>query len=126
MTKPTNGFAEVIGETREPLPNHRIGIDTGIVGRAVESREAIPVSDVHRSSQWSSEVDQAIGFNTNALRCAPLYDNDTTYGAIEVVNDRYCNVFDESDLAIPRVTPRLVSRAMRQAEDTTTMEGEVS
>ncbi len=119
-------FAEVIGETREQLVNHRISIDTGIVGHVVKTHEAMLVTDVHRSSQWSSEVDQAIGFNTNALMCAPLYDNDTTYGAIEVVNNRYSDVFDENDLAILRVTARFVSQALRQAEDITTMEGEFS
>ncbi len=119
-------FAEVIGETREQLVNHRISIDTGIVGHVVKTHEAMLVTDVHRSSQWSSEVDQAIGFNTNALMCAPLYDNDTTYGAIEVVNNRYSDVFDENDLAILRVTARFVSQALRQAEDITTMEGELS
>ncbi len=119
-------FAEVIGETREQLLDHRISIDTGIVGHVVKTHEAMLVTDVHRSSQWSSEVDQAIGFNTNALMCAPLYDNDTTYGAIEVVNNRYSDVFDENDLTILRVTARFVSQALRQAEDITTMEGEVS
>ncbi len=119
-------FAEVIGETREQLLDHRISIDTGIVGHVVETHEAMLVTDVHRSSQWSSEVDQAIGFNTSALMCAPLYDNDKTYGAIEVVNNRYSEVFDENDLAILRVTARFVSQALRQAEDITTMEGEVS
>ena len=119
-------FTEVIGETREQLLDHRISIDTGIVGHVVETHEAMLVTDVHRSSQWSSEVDQAIGFNTNALMCAPLYDKDTTYGAIEVVNNRYSDVFDENDLAILRVTARFVSQALREAEDITTMEGEVS
>lgn len=119
-------FAEVIGETREQLVNHRISIDTGIVGHVVKTHEAMLVTDVHRSSQWSSEVDQAIGFNTNALMCAPLYDNDKTYGAIEVVNNRYSDVFDDNDLAILRVTARFVSQALREAEDITTMEGEVS
>ncbi len=119
-------FAEVIGETREQLLDHRISIDTGIVGHVVKTQEAMLVTDVHRSSQWSSEVDQAIGFNTNALMCAPLYDNDRTYGAIEVVNNRYSDVFDDNDLATLRVTARFVSQALREAEDITTMEGEVT
>ena len=119
-------FADVIGETREQLLDHRISIDTGIVGHVVKTREAMLVTDVQRSTQWSSEVDQTIGFNTNALMCAPLYYNDTTYGAIEVVNNRYSEAFDENDLAILRVTARFVTDALREAEDITTMEGEVS
>lgn len=119
-------FAEVIGESREQLLDHRISMDTGIVGHVVETREATLVTDVHRSSQWSSAVDQAIGFNTNALMCAPLYDRNTTYGAIEVVNNRHSDAFDENDLAILKVTARFVSQALREAEDITTMKGGAS
>lgn len=119
-------FVEVIGETREHLLNHRIDIDTGIVGHVVETREAMLVTDVHNSSRWSSEVDQAIGFNTNALMCAPLFNNEKTYGAIEVVNNVSSNEFDENDLAIFRVAARFVSQALQEAEDITLLEGEQS
>lgn len=112
-------FAEVIGETREHLLNHRIGLDTGIVGHVVKTRKAMLVTDVRNSARWSSEVDQVIGFNTNALMCAPLYDNDKIYGAIEVVNNISSEEFGQNDLAILRVTARFVSQALREAEDIT-------
>ncbi len=119
-------FAEVIGETREQLLNHRIGIDTGIVGHVVKTQKAMLATDVHNSSRWSSEVDQVIGFNTNALMCAPLFNNEKTYGAIEVVNNISSEKFDENDLAILRVTARFVSEALEEAEDITQTEGEKS
>ncbi len=119
-------FAEVIGETREPLLNHRIGVDTGIVGQVVKSREAMLVTDVNQSAQWSSEVDQVIGYNTNALMCAPLFNHEKTYGAIEVVNNLTSEAFDENDLAIMRVAARFVSQALEEAEDITVMEGKKS
>lgn len=117
-------FAEVIGDTREQLLNHRIGIDTGIVGHVVKTQKAMLVTDVHNSSRWSSEVDQVIGFNTNALMCAPLFNNEKTYGAIEVVNNMSSEQFDDNDLAILRVTARFVSQALEEAEDITQTEGE--
>lgn len=117
-------FAEVIGETREQLLNHRIEIDTGIVGQVVETQKAMLVTDVHNSTKWSSAVDQVIGFNTNALMCAPLFNREKTYGAIEVVNNLSSQEFDENDLAILRVTARFVSEALADAEDITLLEGE--
>ncbi|MCP4388532.1 MAG: GAF domain-containing protein, partial [Gammaproteobacteria bacterium] len=45
-------FVEVIGDTREHLVNHRIDIDTGIVGHVVETQKAMLVTDVHNSSRW--------------------------------------------------------------------------
>ncbi len=119
-------FAEVIGDTREQLLDHRIGIDTGIVGHVVQTQKAMLVTDVHNSSRWSSEVDQVIGFNTNALMCAPLFNSEITYGAIEVVNNISSEQFDENDLAILRVTARFVSQALEEAEDITQTKGEKS
>lgn len=117
-------FVEVIGETREYLLNHRIDIDTGIAGHVVKTRKAMLVTDVHNSSRWSSEVDRVAGFNTSALMCAPLFSDEITYGAIEVVNNMYSNEFDENDLAILRVTANFVSQALQEAEDITLLEGE--
>lgn len=119
-------FAEVIGDARPQLLNHRISIDTGVVGYVVRTQEAMLVTDVHGSSKWSAEIDQVVGFNTNALMCAPLYSSAKTYGAIEVVNNMSSDQFDENDLAILRVTARFVSQALQQAEDITLMGGDES
>jgi len=112
-------FADVVGEAREQLRNHRISSDTGIVGNVVMTKIPVLVPDVQKSVQWSSEIDQVVGFKTRALMCAPLYNDDKTYGAIEVVNNRSNDDFDENDLAILRVTARYVSQALQKAEDMT-------
>ena len=112
-------FADVIGEARKQLINHRINLGVGIVGNVVTTREPVLITDVRKSTQWSSEVDQIIGFRTNALMCAPLYNDDKTYGAIEVINNSSKQDFDDNDLAILRVTARFVSQALQKAEDIT-------
>ena len=112
-------FADVVGEAREQLRNHRISSDIGIVGNVVMTKKPVLVPDVRKSVQWSSEVDQVVGFKTRALMCAPLYNDDKTYGAIEVVNNNSNDDFDENDLAILRVTARYVSQALQKAEDMT-------
>jgi sigma-B regulation protein RsbU (phosphoserine phosphatase) len=119
-------FAEVIGVAREQLLNHRIDLETGIVGHVVKAQKAMLVTDVRNSSKWSAEVDQVVGFNTNALMCAPLFNDTKTYGAIEVVNSMSSDSFDDNDLAILRVTARFVSQALQEAEDITLTEGKNS
>lgn len=109
-------FAEVIGETREQLLNHRIPVETGIVGHVIKTRQAMLVTDVHRSSKWSSEVDRVIGFNTNALMCAPLLSHNHVIGALEIVNHMNSDEFDDNDLAILRVTAWFVGQALNEAE----------
>ncbi|MCH6564342.1 MAG: GAF domain-containing protein [Proteobacteria bacterium] len=112
-------FADVVGEAREQLRNYRISSDTGIVGNVVMTKIPVLLPDVQKSVQWSSEIDQVVGFKTRALMCAPLYNDDKTYGAIEVVNNNSNDDFDENDLAILRVTARYVSQALQKAEDMT-------
>lgn len=112
-------FADVIGKARQQLINHRISTDVGIVGNVVSTRKPVLVTDVRKSVQWSSAVDRVIGFETHALMCAPLYIDDKTYGAIEVINNSSNDDFDDNDLAILRVTARYVSQALQKAEDIT-------
>jgi len=112
-------FVEVIGEARDHLINHRIGKDVGVVGRVVTSQKAELVTDVRKSSQWSAEVDEVAGFETQALMCAPLFSNEKIYGAIEVINSNSTEDFDTNDLAILRVTARFVSQALQMAEEIT-------
>ena len=112
-------FADVIGEAREQLRGYRINARSGIVGNVVSTKKPMLVPDVQKSVQWSPEIDQIIGFKTRALMCAPLHNDDKTYGAIEVVNNNSKDNFDEYDLAILRVTARYVSQALQKAEDMT-------
>ncbi|RLA11494.1 MAG: hypothetical protein DRQ59_09665 [Gammaproteobacteria bacterium] len=112
-------FVDVIGEARDHLINHRIDKDTGVVGRVVTSRKAELVTDVQKSPEWSAEIDEVVGFKTQALMCAPLFSNEKTYGAIEVINSSSTDDFNENDLSILRVTARFVSQALQMAEEIT-------
>jgi transcriptional regulator with GAF, ATPase, and Fis domain len=109
-------FVDVIGEARDHLLNHRMSNDVGVVSHVIKTRKAVLLTDVRKSSRWSSEVDQIVGFKTQALMCAPLYSDETIYGAIEVINNSSVEGFDENDLAILRVTARFVSQALQKAE----------
>jgi GAF domain-containing protein len=117
-------FADVIGQSRESLLNYRMPAETGIVGEVVRTQQAMLIKDAQSSAQWSSSIDRAIGFKTNALMCAPLFANRKVYGAIEVVNNLSGIVFDDNDLAILRVTARFVSQALQEAEDIAQLENE--
>lgn len=119
-------FAEVIGSNRESLLDHRMPPGTGIVGQVVATRQAMLVSDVRASAHWSPEVDEAIGFDTLALMCAPLITAGQVYGAIEVVNLVSGEGFDDNDLAVLRVTANFVSQALQEAEHKTLETGRIS
>lgn len=112
-------FVEVIGDTRQALKNHRIPLDTGVVGQVMKTGEAILLENVRSSRQWSDEVDDFLGFQTRALMCAPLVIEDQVIGTLEVVNQQTDLPFDNNDLNILRVAARFVSLVLERAEKLT-------
>lgn len=60
---------------------------TGIVGEVIHSGSLVRVDDAYHDSRFSRKVDQASGYKTRNLLCAPLYDADRKLlGAFEVIN----------------------------------------
>jgi sigma-B regulation protein RsbU (phosphoserine phosphatase) len=75
----------------------RIPADQGIVGRAVTQNACQMVRDAHADPDFSGKVDDATGFVTRSVLCAPLATAQGVIGAIEVINKRGGGLFDESD-----------------------------
>ncbi len=109
-------FADVIGVSSELLKNQRMDKRAGIVGQTLQSGKAALITDVKQSSHWSSIIDESVGFSTKSLMCAPLLDGERVLGAIEVVNTKTDDPFDEGDLNILRVTARYVALILLKTE----------
>ncbi len=109
-------FVEVIGDSRDALMNHRINLNTGIVGNSIKTSQAKLIKNVHDSAQWSSAIDDYLSFHAESLMCAPIKSGDRAIGAIELVNHTGDSVFDENDLNVLRVAACYVGRALEQAE----------
>lgn len=105
-------FVAVIGDSHDHLLNHRIPLDTGLVGNVIKSCKAVLVEDVHNSKLWSSSIDQRLDFQTQSLMCVPVTIENEVVGAIEVVNHTYDAPFDINDLNILHVAGRLASRVL--------------
>ncbi len=109
-------FVEVIGTSRDALLNHRIDINTGIVGNSIKTGKAVLIENVHQSKQWSSAIDNSLDFHTESLMCVPLKIENRAIGAIELVSHASNGVFDESDLNVLRVAACYVGHALERAE----------
>ncbi len=112
-------FVAVIGEAQDHLLNHRMGIDTGVVGNSIKHAKGILIEDVHNSKHWSSVIDESLDFHTHSLMCVPLCVQDKVIGAIEVVNHTSEASFEQGDLNILKVATRLVSLALEKVEKLT-------
>lgn len=117
-------FVAVIGESHDHLLNHRISLETGLVGHVIKTGEALLVDDVHASKQWSSSIDERLDFNTSSLMCVPVIIEDEVVGAIEVVNHAHDPAFDFNDLNILHVAGRMASQILENVQKLTLNQGD--
>lgn len=75
----------------------RIGVGEGVVGRAVAENAAQVVADASRDPRVWRAIDDATGFVTRSLACAPLSTAAGPIGAIEIINRRDGVPFTDAD-----------------------------
>jgi PAS domain S-box-containing protein len=93
-------FRVVVGPVSGSLVDQRLPPGEGIVGAAVETREAQVVNDVQVDSRWHMAVDLSTGFETRSVLCAPMISRGHPVGALEVVNKLDGTTFDSDDLEL--------------------------
>jgi signal transduction histidine kinase len=81
-------FAVTIGPVAEDLVGHRLPPGTGLVGKAVATREPVVANDVLRNKSWFAQSDEQTGFQTRSLLVFPMIVKDEVIGVIEVINKR--------------------------------------
>ncbi len=91
----------------------------GIAGQVVHTNQPLIVHDVSRNSNFHQAIDEAIGFVTKSLVCAPLNVKHKTIGVIEILNKRDGSVFDEQDL---KAVASIANTAAMAIENTQTQQ----
>ena len=84
----------------------------GIVGGVTKSGEAEIVVDTANDERFSSSVDEETGFVTRSIICVPLKNEYETIGAIEIINKKDGNLFDEGDLDLCKQLASLAAIAI--------------
>ena len=109
-------FVHVIGNAQASLLNYRLPAGQGIAHWVVASRTPKLVFDAHAEPLFSPQVDQLTGFLTISLICVPLYHNERTLGALEVVNTISGEPFKQEDVDVLQLVARLATLAILKAE----------
>ncbi|MGB9641452.1 MAG: GAF domain-containing protein [Anaerolineales bacterium] len=109
-------FVHVIGNAQASLLNYRLSAGQGIAHWVVASRTPKLVFDARAEPLFSPHVDQLTGFLTISLICVPLYHNERTLGALEVVNTISGDPFKQEDVDILQLVARLATLAILKAE----------
>lgn len=87
----------------------------GVIGETVSSGITLIVQDVSSNSFFSKKVDEATGFVTQSLMCAPLKVKDKTIGALEVVNKRGSGLFSSHDRVVITALASATAMAIHNA-----------
>lgn len=76
----------------------RLKADQGIVGKTVQSKCCHMIRDVRQDTDFARSVDEASGFTTKSILCAPLLVQDCCIGALELINKKNeSGLFDDRD-----------------------------
>jgi len=80
------------------LKQVKLRIESGIAGWVARHGKPLIVNDVTKDQRFYGEVDEATGFITRSILCAPLVSSGRVIGVVEVLNKLDGNDFSNQDL----------------------------
>ncbi len=72
----------------------------GIAGSVASDRTSILVENAQADDRWSFKADEATGFTTKSLICAPIMHKEELLGVVQVLNPKDKDFFDHEDLML--------------------------
>ena len=90
--------------------------DRGIVGRTFTTRTCQIVRDAQADPDFAGRVDTKTGFRTHSVICSPLITLRGPIGALQVLNKRDGQLFDEADRDLLRALAAPTALALSHAE----------
>ncbi len=90
-------FKVTVGPVASNLLGKRLPAGSGVVGRAVKTRNALIINDVQKTPFWSDKTDKETGFVTRSLLVVPIQVQEKVIGVIEVINPRSGAQFSKED-----------------------------
>ncbi len=93
----------------------RIPSEKGIIGNAVNSRKSQMIRDAQNDPNFSKLVDVDTGFITRSILAVPLVVNDECIGALELINKKNNDLFNEHDESIAMVLASYAALAIHNA-----------
>ncbi len=105
------------GQSSERIKGISVPLNApSIVGTSVSKQESIIIKDVRNDPRHASSVDETIGFVTRSLMTVPLVLEDKSIGAIQAVNKRDGQLFNQDDLDLFRSIADSAALAVNNAQ----------
>lgn len=81
-------FDVVLGGAKSTLRHLRISTQSGIAGWVARNGKPLIVNDVGQDERFNQQVDNATGFVTRSIMCAPMIVQRKVIGVLEVLNKK--------------------------------------
>jgi sigma-B regulation protein RsbU (phosphoserine phosphatase) len=94
----------------------KLTVGQGVVGRAVSDDATQIVRDAQNDPRVHQSVDAETGFITKSILCTPLRTAQGVIGALEIINRRDGELFDEDDADILRLIAAPAALAIHSAQ----------
>ncbi|MBW2610094.1 MAG: GAF domain-containing protein [Deltaproteobacteria bacterium] len=104
------------GEKKEPAKRIRLKMGEGIAGRVVQTGQPMVVQDVLQEKRFSDRFDKIIGFKTRSMICVPLILRGNPIGAIQILNKKNQEPFNQTDLELLTGMAQQIAVAMENAK----------
>jgi signal transduction histidine kinase len=109
-------FHSVTGSKSSTLTQFRLAEGEGVAGNVIKSREPLVVNNVEMDSRFSKRADDKSGFSTRNILCIPLMVEGDCIGALELVNKRNEEDFNEEDLFLGEAVSNQIAIAIHNLQ----------
>jgi sigma-B regulation protein RsbU (phosphoserine phosphatase) len=101
----------------------RIPRGEGIAGWVVERGEPTIVEDARADARFYPAIDEAFGFETRSVLCAPIAGGGRVLGVVEILNKEQGRSFSPDDLALVSLLCRFAGELLHSTEARISLEG---
>lgn len=108
-------FRAATGKQSQKIIGLRVRMGQGIAGWVAEHGEGIIVRETEKDPRFYSKVDEATGFKTRAVACAPIRAKNKVIGVLEALNPLAGN-FNSGDLPELEGIGNLAGTAIEHAQ----------
>jgi signal transduction histidine kinase len=109
-------FHSVTGSKSSTLEKFRLAEGEGVAGNVIKSREPLVVNNVEMDSRFSKRADETSGFSTRNILCTPLIVEGDCIGALELVNKKNEEDFNEEDLFLGEAVSNQIAIAIHNVQ----------
>ncbi len=109
-------FHSISGRESSRLKSFRIAEGEGVAGNCVQTRQPVMVNNTKTDTRFSSRADKKSGFKTRSILCVPLLIDSSCIGALEAVNKKENNGFDEHDVLLAEAVASQIAVAIQNVQ----------